>query len=163
MRHFARAGRLLFRLVWNRLPGWLHGQLIFLGSPKVTLGVCAVIADAQGRLLLVHHTHRHRGWDFPGGLVRREEQPLLAVAREVQEELGVQATVGPVLHVDRATPRRHVTVFYRVWIAAEPRHDLETDAHRYVTLEEFAQLKGRTAATWAQRHLLAAMTADMPS
>jgi ADP-ribose pyrophosphatase YjhB (NUDIX family) len=160
MSHLARQARLLFRGVWNRLPASLPGRLIFLGSPKVTMGVCAVIADAQGRVLLVHHTHRHRGWDFPGSLMRRHEQPALAVIREVQEELGVKATVGPVLHVDNARSRRHVTVFYRVWIAGDPRHDVETDAHRYVSLEELAQIKGADAATWVQRHLLSVLPAD---
>ncbi len=33
-------------------------------------------------------------WDFPGGFVEPNEHPQKAVAREIQEELGVQATIG---------------------------------------------------------------------
>ncbi len=162
MTFLARPAHVLFRALWNRLPISLQSGLIYLGAPKVTMGVCAVIADAQGRLLLVHHTLRHRGWDLPGGLMRRHEDPASAVAREVEEELGVRATVGPVLHVDNALARRHVTIFYQVWIAGEPRHDLETDGHRYVTLDEYPQIKGVEAATWVQKHLLPAMRTEEP-
>ncbi len=66
MTFLARPAHVLFRALWNRLPISLQSGLIYLGAPKVTMGVCAVIADAQGRLLLVHHTLRHRGWDLPG-------------------------------------------------------------------------------------------------
>jgi ADP-ribose pyrophosphatase YjhB (NUDIX family) len=162
MRFLAQPARLLFRALWNRLPPPLQEKLIYLGAPKVTMGVCAVTLDAQERLLLVHHTHSHRGWDLPGGLMRRHEQPTLAVVREVEEELAVRASVGPLLHVDNALSRRHVTIFYRVWIAGEPRHDLETDAHRYVTLDELAQIKGAEAAGWIQKHLLHATAAHGP-
>src|SRR5579883_1601826 len=144
MTFLARPAHVLFRALWNRLPISLQSGLIYLGAPKVTMGVCAVIADAQG------------------GLLRRHEDPASAVAREVEEELGVRATVGPVLHVDNALARRHVTIFYQVWIAGEPRHDLETDGHRYVTLDEYPQIKGVEAATWVQKHLLPAMRTEEP-
>jgi ADP-ribose pyrophosphatase YjhB (NUDIX family) len=137
-------------------------RLIYLGAPKVTMGVCAVIADTQGRLLLVHHTFRHRGWDIPGGLMRRHEQPALAVVRELEEELGVEATVGRVLHVDNALQRRHVTIFYQAWIAGEPRHGLEIDAHRYVTPDEYGQLKGAEAAAWVKEYLLPGLMPEQP-
>ena len=159
-RDLTRPFRRLLQAVWNQLPPALHEPLIYLLAPKVTLGVCAVIVDDAGRLLLVHHTHRHRGWDFPGGLLHRHEQPALAIAREVQEELGVGTTVGSVLYIDNAVQRRHITIFYRVWIDGPPHHDLETDAHRYVTLDELTHIKGPEAAQWIRLHVLAPL---MPS
>ncbi len=56
--------------------------------PAVT-GVKCVLTDAD-RVLLVRHTYGHRGWDLPGGTVKRGEEPALAARREMNEELGVE-------------------------------------------------------------------------
>ncbi len=42
-----------------------------------------------GRVLLVRHTYGSRGWDLPGGMVKRAEDPEQTARREMQEELGV--------------------------------------------------------------------------
>ena len=101
--------RLLFYRVWRLLPRRVQDLLVYLGAPKVTLGVSAVIRDAQGRLLLLRHTYRHPAWGLPGGLARRGEPPEEALARELREELGTAATIGPLLHVDYSVRRRHLT------------------------------------------------------
>ena len=61
--------------------------------PSVTLGVCAVVTDARGRLL-GHHTYRRQPWGLPGGVARGGEQPAAALARELRGEMGVAARVG---------------------------------------------------------------------
>src|SRR5437764_3115576 len=45
----------------------------------------------QERILLVRHTYGYRGWDLPGGAIKRHEAPLTAARREMHEELGVEA------------------------------------------------------------------------
>lgn len=53
--------------------------------------VCAVIADATGRVLLAQrppHKHLGRKWEFPGGKVESGETSEQAVIREITEELG---------------------------------------------------------------------------
>ena len=59
--------------------------------------VAAAIADGRGRLLLQQALpgKRHAGqWEFPGGKVEKEENPRLALAREVAEELGLALDPG---------------------------------------------------------------------
>ncbi|HTP22836.1 MAG TPA: NUDIX hydrolase [Solirubrobacteraceae bacterium] len=58
----------------------------FVARPKVVGVKCVVMHDDQ--VLLVRHTYGHRGWDIPGGTVRRREVPIDAARREMQEELG---------------------------------------------------------------------------
>ena len=43
----------------------------------------------QRRVLLVRHTYGSRGWDLPGGSMKRGEAPVNAARREMHEELGV--------------------------------------------------------------------------
>lgn len=62
----------------------------------MTLGVRGIVADAEGRVLLVRHTYS-KGWHLPGGGVERGESAQEAVRREVAEEGGVEAEAPPTL------------------------------------------------------------------
>jgi len=57
--------------------------------------------DEAHRILLVQPTYKDH-WDIPGGYMETGETPAQAAAREVREELGIQATVGPLLVADWA-------------------------------------------------------------
>jgi len=135
--------------IWGRLPTPAQVLLHYLLAPKITLGVSAVATDAQGRVLLVRHTYRQPAWDLPSGLVERGEQPDAAVARELMEELGLVATVGPLLHADRRPHRRHLTLYYSVRIEGTPRQDgVEIDAYRYVAPDDLPAVLGTHHLPW---------------
>jgi 8-oxo-dGTP pyrophosphatase MutT (NUDIX family) len=51
-------------------------------------GVKCVLTNS-GTVLLVRHTYGPKEWDLPGGGLRRNEAPLTAATREMEEELGV--------------------------------------------------------------------------
>ena len=59
--------------------------------------VAAVIRDAEGRVLMTQRpADRHMGglWEFPGGKIDDGEAPSEALARELDEELGIEVEVG---------------------------------------------------------------------
>lgn len=61
----------------------------------------------ERRVLLVHRNpNKHAypdAWDLPGGLIEAGESELGALARELQEELGVQIATGSATHLCRLT------------------------------------------------------------
>ncbi|AOP49065.1 methyltransferase, FxLD system [Streptomyces lydicus] len=78
-------------------------------EPQSVVGVCAVVTDGSGRVLLGRST---RGmWELPGGRVEAGETFEAAAVRELAEETGLTADIGEahlltVLHDDRADVRR---------------------------------------------------------
>ena len=50
-----------------------------------------LVRDQDGRVLLCRLTYK-QDWDLPGGVVEVGESPQLAVAREVEEELGARSS-----------------------------------------------------------------------
>jgi ADP-ribose pyrophosphatase YjhB (NUDIX family) len=78
LRRAYRVGYLVLR------PWW------FLTRPH-TVGARAVVRCGD-EVLLVRHTYARRDqWDIPGGFVRAGEEADVALARELGEELGVEA------------------------------------------------------------------------
>jgi len=63
--------------------------VFWLFRRPATNGVKCVVSDGD-RILLVRHTYGNRDWDLPGGGIKRDEQPLVAVQREMLEELGIE-------------------------------------------------------------------------
>jgi 8-oxo-dGTP pyrophosphatase MutT (NUDIX family) len=74
-----RAG---YKLAYAGLRVWW-----LVRRPSVS-GVKCVLTRGEN-VLLVRHTYGHRGWDFPGGSIKRGESPQSAARREIGEELGV--------------------------------------------------------------------------
>jgi 8-oxo-dGTP pyrophosphatase MutT (NUDIX family) len=74
-----RAG---YKLAYAGLRFWW-----LVRRPSVS-GVKCVLTHGDD-VLLVRHTYGHRGWDFPGGSMKRGESPQGTARREIGEELGV--------------------------------------------------------------------------
>jgi len=58
-----------------------------------------LVRDVTDRVLLCGLTYKD-DWDLPGGVVEVHESPRLAVAREVEEELGLDIAAGRLLLTD---------------------------------------------------------------
>jgi 8-oxo-dGTP diphosphatase len=67
-----------------------------------TIVVAAAVIIEEGRVLLTQRksgTHLAGAWEFPGGKVEAGEDPRAALARELREELGIDAAAGEIVDV----------------------------------------------------------------
>lgn len=67
-----------------------------------TVIVAAAILVERGKVLLSRRkegTHLAGRWEFPGGKVEAGEDPRAALARELEEELGIRARVSEIVDV----------------------------------------------------------------
>jgi mutator protein MutT len=65
------------------------------------VGVGAAVLDEAGRVLLIRRRFEPLAghWSLPGGMLEVGETLESGVAREVEEETGLQVAVGPVIEV----------------------------------------------------------------
>ena len=82
-----------------------------ISTPAVEV-VAGVIRDARGRVLLARRTEGRdlAGlWEFPGGKREPGESAQAALARELREELGIEAEIGaPLIRVPQAYPHKRL-------------------------------------------------------
>lgn len=84
-------------------------------------------------------------WEFPGGKVEPGESPEQALARELDEELGIRATVGPEITAIRHNYRNggaiHIQFFTIESFAGELRnivfHDMQWSTFDRLTEYDF--------------------------
>ena len=82
--------------------------------------VVAAIIERDGKVLICRRAegHAHEGkWEFPGGKVEDGESLADALARELQEELAIEAYIGEeIVRYEYAYPGRKpiLLVFFRV-------------------------------------------------
>lgn len=65
--------------------------------------VVAAVIEKDGRILICQRKRGARHalkWEFPGGKVEPGEDPPAALARELREELQIEASIGALLHAE---------------------------------------------------------------
>ena len=110
MRGVTVQGRTVDRIVYARLADDVpvhepEGFRALLNSflPRKRAISQLLVRDHDGRVLLCRLTYK-QDWDLPGGVVEVGESPQLAVAREVEEELGLTILAGRLLVTDWLPP-----------------------------------------------------------
>jgi 8-oxo-dGTP pyrophosphatase MutT (NUDIX family) len=105
-------------------------------------GAHGVVADADGRILVIHPIFPPREWNLPGGKVGKHEAPHEAAAREVLEETGIRVQVERCLLVDAHRSRSTDFIFacrpVGGTLAPQPEEITEV---RWVTRAEAAALE----------------------
>ncbi len=83
------------------------------------MNVVAAVIEREGRILICQRRGGRQAlkWEFPGGKVEPGENPRSALARELREELQIDAAIGALLHAGTVQyppgPAIHLE-FYRV-------------------------------------------------
>jgi len=105
--------------------------------------VVAALIFKDGKILVCQRT-RHQvmplKWEFPGGKIEKGEQPRDALHRELDEELGIDATIG-----DEVTRIRHEysgggSVELRFFAVHEYKREIENRIFKDVRWAERAEL-----------------------
>ena len=89
----------------------------------MTLVVAAAIFDDSGRVLIAERPpgkHMAGRWEFPGGKVAPGESEQAALARELEEELGIEVThARPMMRLTHRYPDREVEL--SMWVVGRYR------------------------------------------
>lgn len=106
--------------------------------------VIAAVIERDGRFLLTRRlrgTHLEGTWEFPGGKCEPGESHEACLVREIQEELGVEVTVGEeIFRIEHAYPEKTIRLhFHRSVLTGEPR-PLEGQAMRWANRSELGEL-----------------------
>jgi 8-oxo-dGTP diphosphatase len=109
--------------------------------------VAAALVDGERRILLQQRAPGRAMaglWEFPGGKVEEGERPEAALARELEEELGIAveiAALSPAAFASADNDGRHMLLLLylcREW-QGEPR-PLDAAALKWVRPDEMAEL-----------------------
>ena len=130
-------------------------HLSFLLTRPMSLGVRAIVIDADDHVFLVRHGYVS-GWHFPGGGVEVGETCLESLKRELEEEAQIVVEGPPALHGlflnTQSSQRDHIAVYvvrsFRV--LGERRPDWEIAEARF-----FPRLALPEATTRATRARIA--------
>lgn len=108
---------------------------------KTRLGVCAIIVNEQGEILLVKHTYSD-GWFLPGGAARSGENLLDAIRRELAEELSLELDSPLGVHgiFFHERKREYISVFaFEVDKSTEVTQNWEIEDWGWYNLESLPQ------------------------
>jgi len=118
------------------------------------MNVVAAVIEKNGRILICQRKTGQRfagKWEFPGGKVEPSEEFTSALARELREELGIEATIGEeiIRYQFSYRGRRPIQlIFYRVVeFEGEPANQI------------FEQIRWETAANLPEYDFLDGDTA----
>lgn len=90
---------------------------IRLTVPKHRTGVAVVCLNDTNQVLLLRHVfHPTVPWGLPGGWLDSKEKPAECAIRELREEIGLAARVGPVVHVARLRHPDHISIAYLAFL-----------------------------------------------
>ena len=111
---------------------------------QVWVAVGVIYDPKQGYFICRRATHQHQGgkWEFPGGKVEQTETVQQALARELQEEIGINVKAAqPLLVIEHSYSDKAVKL--DVWLVIEftgTAQSLEGLENRWVQLDELEQL-----------------------
>lgn len=99
--------------LWNRFPPQVRRWTVRFTNTRFTVTAGAIIFNDDGNVLLLKHFFRAgSGWGIPGGFLKRGEQPLDALRRELIEEIGLEIDNVEIFSVRSFTRPQQVEILF---------------------------------------------------
>ncbi len=117
-------------------------------NPANSKQVVAAILVRDGRVLICQRREDQPfplQWEFPGGKIESGEEPVAALERELEEELGIRAVIGPELATVRHRYKKQgrdeeLAVELHFFLVREFSGEMENRIFRQLRWEERAML-----------------------
>lgn len=88
---------------------YLLALIVRLTVARHRTGVVLVGYDEEGRILLLKHVfHPTAPWGLPGGWLEKGESPAACAKRELREETGLSAELGPIIYHSKESAPGHI-------------------------------------------------------
>jgi 8-oxo-dGTP diphosphatase len=110
--------------------------------------VAGLMVQGQGstREILICQRTQHQSmplkWEFPGGKIEPGEQPRDALRRELEEELGIEATIGDEVARIRHDYTRDSSVELRFYLITTFAGELENRIFKQIVWAKPEELRG---------------------
>lgn len=132
----------------------------YTNLPKKRMAAGALIFNTRGEVLIVRPSYKDL-WSIPGGVVDERESPREACMREIQEEIGIDISVGRLLCVDHMHETQEKSeslqfIFYGGVLQDEHMQKICVDGkeileYRFMRPEEAIEFFGGTEHSFAKR------------
>lgn len=143
------------------MPAWAHRAVLPFGHvlrknylrtfrPHIA-GVSVFIEDDAGRVLFLRQSYGSPAWTMPAGGARRDEDPELAIRREVREELGCELHSLQMLHQCETSlyGAPQLVSIFAARAESEPRPDnREVIEARFFALDNLPARMANPALLW---------------
>ena len=113
-------------------------------APALRLVAAALIVRDREVLIGQRRADQPMGslWEFPGGKIEPGESPQQALVRELLEELGIRAEVGPAVTRIRHHYRRGGAVDLRFFAVRQFAGEIDNQIYQQVRWVKFEDLPG---------------------
>lgn len=134
-----RLKRSMAGLVRWRPSRWLLRLVVRLFAPQHRIGVSVILLNPDQQILLLKHVyHPTLPWGPPGGWLDKGEDPRTGAARELWEETGITAEIGPLLILEHQTPPDHIGIAYLAQLTTPSPTVPFQLSHEIITAEWFS-------------------------
>lgn len=118
-----------------------------MSDRKIIRVVAAIICDSMEEPTSIFATARGYGefkgqWEFPGGKIELEEDPVAAIKREIKEELDTEIVVGEMIHtIEYDYPTFHLSMdCFMCEVASGELVLLEHEDAKWLTKEQLGSV-----------------------
>jgi len=89
------------------------GLAVKLTVPRQRVGVALVAFNEANEVFMLRHVfHPYFQWGLPGGWLKKNEAPEAGVLRELREETGLTAVLGPAVSISHSLQPPHIGIAY---------------------------------------------------